>query len=519
MEIKSDVSFLRNIKCSDVSAESQVDYTLPDYLGDVRGILFSEATLRPSGRFAGGDEVEFSGIVVYNVVYIDSNGEICSTEFTSDYDYAIKCSGESYNDSISDIRVANYSVRVTSPRRISAKASLVASVRISESDSVSVVGNALDGDEAPELCKSSKKIRVSRPSATVEREFAESVSRLDGAIADEVRVIYTGSEIQVDSCDRNDNGVRLVGNLKMYAILKNGESAVYRAEKSVSFDENVPVDFDADDTVVLPQCSVTSLRADVNADDAGCEVVVSAVIEFSVIGEENQSVEITTDGFFTNFSTENSYRNFDYSSLSEVKNEKRTHSGEFVREENDLTDIREILFLTATPRIEESILEDGSVKLRGEVKYSGVATKQIEDKITYTGIKFSAPFEENVNINCQNDAKISFETEIHAANASAVLDANKMYASCIMDIRVVACEERSESILESMTRVDREEYTSDVAKITVYYPESGESLFSVAKRFRVSPTKIAKDNSLSESVFSSDSSFGSLGEVKRLIIY
>ena len=64
MEIKTSVSYLKNQKCADVYTESQTDYVLPDYLGDVRKILFTEAVLRPSGRFAGGDEVEFSGIVV-----------------------------------------------------------------------------------------------------------------------------------------------------------------------------------------------------------------------------------------------------------------------------------------------------------------------------------------------------------------------------------------------------------------------------------------------------------------------
>ena len=86
METKTDVSFTRNIKCADVYTESQADYALPDYLGDVRKILFTEAALRPSGRFAGGDEVEFSGVVVYNVVYLDAENNLSSAEFTSDYD-------------------------------------------------------------------------------------------------------------------------------------------------------------------------------------------------------------------------------------------------------------------------------------------------------------------------------------------------------------------------------------------------------------------------------------------------
>ena len=94
MEIKRETNYTKNIKCKDVYTESVGDYLLPDYQGDVRKILFTEATLRPAGRFAGGDEVEFSGVVVYNMVYLDGEGNLASLEFTTDYDYSVKCSGE-----------------------------------------------------------------------------------------------------------------------------------------------------------------------------------------------------------------------------------------------------------------------------------------------------------------------------------------------------------------------------------------------------------------------------------------
>ena len=127
MEIKRNSEFTRNVKCSDVYTESVADYSLPDYLGDVRKILFTDAALRPSGRFAGGDEVEFSGVVVYNVVYLDADNNLSSVEFTSDYDYSVKCSAENYKDSISNTRVSNYAVRLMGPRKMSARASLVGS--------------------------------------------------------------------------------------------------------------------------------------------------------------------------------------------------------------------------------------------------------------------------------------------------------------------------------------------------------------------------------------------------------
>ena len=194
MEIKKETSYTRNIKCSDVYTESSVDYSLPDYLGDVRKILFSEATLRPSGRFAGGDEVEFSGVVVYNLIYLDSDGNLSSTEFTSDYDYSVKCSGDSYKDSVSDTRVSAFAIRLVGPRKISARASLVGSVRLSEESSISVSGNAVSSDLAPETSVKTVGVRSSLMSSVVEREYAEQVASLEGAIADEVSLVYSYAE-------------------------------------------------------------------------------------------------------------------------------------------------------------------------------------------------------------------------------------------------------------------------------------------------------------------------------------
>ena len=178
MEIKTNVDYFKSVRCSDVYTESSVDYVLPDYLGEVRKILFSDVSLRPSGRFAGGDEVEFSGIVVYNVVYLDSEGSLSSVEFTSDYDYAVKCSGENYNDSIADTRVSNYAVRLTGPRKISAKASLVGSVRMSEKSSLALSGDGAESECERELECGNVAVRVSKTSSVVEREYAEAVSSL-----------------------------------------------------------------------------------------------------------------------------------------------------------------------------------------------------------------------------------------------------------------------------------------------------------------------------------------------------
>ena len=177
------------------------------------------------------------------------------------------------------------------------------------------------------------------------------------------------------------------------------------------------------------------------------------------------------------------------------------------------------MFLTSTPKIEQIEKGEGVVTVSGEVRYSGVASEMIGDKISYTSLKFSSPFSLNVNCNCQNNDKTQVEVELHTQNTSATLDSDKLYATCSFEGCAVVLAEEGQTVLSGMSRVECDEKESSTAKITVYYPAPGDTLFEVAKRFRTSTLKLAEDNNITQSVFSSDNPGGSLSGVKKLIVY
>ena len=519
MEIKSETSYTKSIKCSDVYTESAVDYSLPDYLGDVRKILFTDATVRPSGKFAGGDEVEFSGVVVYNVIYLDSDNNLSSAEFTSDYDYSVKCSGESYKDSVADTRVSTYAIRLVGPRKISARASLVGSVRLSEESVISVSGNALESDLSPETSLKTVGIIGSRISSTAEREYAESITTLEGAIADEVSVVYSFAEAIADSLSVEGDSVCVKGRLRINGVLKNEDQPLYGVEKIVNFEENLDFDGVSAEMSLTPRLTVSSLKASVNPGESGCDIVMNAVVDMCVIADYNEKIELLTDAYLKNAPTENDYRNFEYLSLKDSAIVKGTHNAEIDRSELEAESLREIILVTAAPKVERVEIADGVVNIFGEVRYSGIASDFDDNKASYLSIKFTSPFATNVNINCQNVDNLQIDAKVNAYGTSASLDANKVYVSCMLESSVTVCEEKSEKILSSIVKKENEKYESNGAKITVYYPTDDDTLFSVAKRYRTSVLKVARDNEITESVFASNNPDGRLKGVKKLIIY
>lgn len=519
MELKSETSYVRNIKCADVYTESTSDYSLPDYLGDVRKILFTEAALRPSGRFAGGDEVEFSGVILYNLIYLDSEGNISSAEFTSDYEYAVKCSGESYKDAVADTKISAYSIRLLGPRKFSARASLVGSARVSEESKIQLSGNALECCSTPEVSMGSAEVRACHISSGVEREMAEKLLELEGAIADEVSVVYSFAEPIADSVSAEGDSLTVKGRVRVNALVKTEDQATFGVDKVIPFEERLDFENAQSHSSFSPNLTVGSLKVSVNPTEKGCDLVADCIVEICTMAECNERVELVRDAYLKDAATENSYQDFRYHTLVDSATAKGVHNAELDRSALESEGLREIVLMTATPKVEKVELTDEGVNILGEIRYSGIASEIIDDKISYVSIKTNSPFATNVNTTCHNSENMQVEAKVLTHSASATLDENKIYFSTSLESCALILEEREEKILSGFSIKEGE--TDDVgeAKITVYYPTDGDTLFSVAKKYRTSVLKVARDNDIAESVFSSSNPDGKLSGVKKLIIY
>ena len=518
MENKTEIEFTRNRRCAQVFTESAAEYVLPDYNGDVRKILYTNAEVRPSGKFAGGDEVEYSGIVVYEMIYLDSENALTSVTFTSDYEYTVKCTGEKYRDSFAETTVSNYALRLIGPRKISAKASIVGEVRMIEAEQLGIDGDTFEGEESPEINVCPYRIRKSISSENLEREYAESVAKLDGAIADEVSVISASADAIVDEVILGDGEATIRGSLNLSAIIRNGDAPAYQREKVIGFEENVAFADVAEDMRFVPEIVVSSIVSTINAQEFGTEVVVSAVLDLSVIGETNESGELISDSYLKSCAVENKYEDFSYSELLTVAHSRESESGSVQRSEVDVQNIREILFLKGIPKIESETCADGKLEVSGEIKYNGIASVTEEDgTIGYVPLKFSLPFVRTLEIGgCDS---LIHEVKTIAHNASATFDAAKLYVNCSVEVIATVCEEKHLKRLACSKQLLDQPYEKNNSRIIIYYPDREESLFSVAKKYRTTVAKIAADNSLTAEVLSHNGENDQMLNGKKLIIY
>jgi len=485
-------------------AECKCEFSLPDYLGDVRKILLTDAHVRGAGRFADADGAEFPGIVVFDVVYLDADGEICSVSFNGDYDMRVKHTTENGAELFADPEIDSYSIRLPGPRKLSAKAMLTGRAYVSEPLCHASSGTAFECERAPQLRMEDVAFEGMRRSPTVEREYGELLTHLDGAIADEVRVMYPRAEVRLDTAVPTDEGALLKGEVRMSAIVKNGDEPAFCVTRSVPLEETVPFEI-TDGSELIGRAVVTSVSHSVNADDTGSEVVLSVIVELCADELYNEQTSVIADAYMTECVTENIYEDMDCTRFCGVHKERLSCQGELARTELDVLNLREVVCMCASARVDSCEPEDGQVKVDGSVQFSGICSTTLESgAISYVGVKIDAPFTQNVKIDCQNADKMIFEPCVSAHAASGTIDAEKVYASCDLTLEIRTAASSSLRVLSTCNARTDLPFAKDGATVTVYYPDRGETLYSIAKRFHTTVASIAEKNSLSEAVMAGD---------------
>ena len=514
----NETNFRRLTSSVDISTESGADYILPDYSGDIRKILYTECKVRPAGKFPDGGSVAFSGVVVYSVVYLDAEGKLSSASFTSDYEMSAKRSEEASEECYAAPRVASYTIRSVGPRKLSGKATVSSSVKVTASEALAACGSAFEHDARPEMAERVLKMQNILESEGTEREYAESLAMLEGAIADDVNVLHSGAEVSFDSAEAVEDGARVAGELRLWAVIENGDDPIYVIQKTIPIAETVPFPDVNAGMRFYPIADVVSLVSNVRADEAGSEVVLSAIIEYRVFGEYNEEIRAIKDAYLKNAKTENEYKDYRYSELVDLFRAQESVSFEAPRSELSSEVIREIVYLDAEPKIESAVCEGGAVSLSGEMKFSGIATEITEEGgVAYSPIRLSLPFSKAFKCSSAREEHAA-ECNLSCSRCGAVIDGERVEISCSLEGVITVSDRKSERILSSSNVID-DELNEHPGRVTVYYPEPGETLFSVAKKFHASVEKVALDNALDVETASSGDSDIALSGVKKLLIY
>ncbi len=222
----------------DVSEE----FTLPDYIPEVRRIVGVRAVATLDGKYLTGNELEADGGVTYTVLYVSGEGGLCQTSQTSSYTGKIPLKSADDDrftaaDLILSGEAENASCRVTAPRKLTLS-SRVRLKMLSQKERDASLKWA--GEEAAEIEKVRTKTKKHRVGKMIEvrknGECSGEIREKEGS-----RLLFAGGEVCFSDVRITKNRAILTGDGYLTLNLLTPEGEYVTAKSRAAIEEEIPL--------------------------------------------------------------------------------------------------------------------------------------------------------------------------------------------------------------------------------------------------------------------------------------
>ena len=513
MENNNSLSLLSEQRGADFYVESSAEYILPDYNADVRKLLYTSCDVKSAGKFSADEQIDFSGIVEYRVIYADKDGEISEVAFTSDYEYSLPLSGDII-DAESTPSVQNYQIRVLGPRKIAAKASLACENIYTSERQIGCEGLSEGNIETERRTVSVGRVKKVE---SEEREIAEEISRLDGVTLDEVTLISAIAECcEVDFTRSGDDGV-CKSEVKVKLLYRDNEGGVIPLEAALSAEGVIPLSGVPESASVICTPVILSERCECVPTDDGINIVANLILKWEGVCIYNEEHSVITDGYSTEHMTENKYSSLGIISYMPTVSEVVIKEGAVMPECAEGGRIKEVLLTGARARITEKRLDGGECNISFEARVQGVvAMCTSDDKVIYTPLKITENIAKKVNLSSKKCTNFGANVKILSCNVLQKIDGEEIKYQIKLVLSILPFCEENQRILSDISLDDGEEFEKVLGRVTVYYTEPGDSLFSIAKKYHTTKDKLLENNEIVAEVIGGEEH---IRLPRKLIIY
>ncbi len=479
-----EATYQRELGPSAKIYESHGEYHLPDYAGDIKKMLSSSARIVPTGKFFGEEDVQFGGCVHYDFWYLDAENALTHESFSSDYEFS--CPHADAKDAAITVSVLQFSLRPSGPRRLSAKATVEGRITLRAS-----VPYTCECESEEKLYKKHREIWTGQRlfSLPMEREYAERISVPAELQGQDAEIIFSEAHALIEHAEARENAVALRGSVVFAAVLRAEGLAPIRICASFPMEEQIPFDGCGAEMLVSASAVVTSLTADVR-EDAERSVTFNAICEFSCLAQKNQPLSVVEDAF--------------------VERRAATLENEILR--YDTFGSLQTLLRKVDLKLPISNMEEGaadgvfhtSVVLKNALLSAAEYTAEAEvtalvyslsedGSIAYGIRRGSAP----VSVSLPLDASALPDGEMHldcrALASESCMEDDSLCVSASLQFTVGCLARREISCVRRILPTSQEK--GDCSPFyALHYPMAEESLWSVAKRYAVSPEALAVAN-------------------------
>lgn len=504
------------------------DFILPDYLPDIERILRVTARTENENESMGDDMLNFGGEVVFTVMYLSEDRQLRSVAFADDYNGDIQIEGLTDSDVVlSDTEVTNACAQLTNPRKLLLRGRVVYTPRVYRTHRIEPTISGIRGAE-DEITLERDKIEV--PAMEVRRERSDDLNgsidlELDASQPPVAQIVLCELDFVTLSCTaesgmlsyRGEGILRclyetpegsyavathrfpvnaelalgLRGNCGCHAKAKAGEITASVEPNSYGEPRIIEVDYTYQLDIPVFYASTVKLTRDIYSTEYECKPVFGSCVLRSparsydtnfTVNAVKPRAEVTTDvkgSLIMPVMTEAT------ATITDMKLD--TSKNKLIAEGT-----AEVFMLALCRPASKTtaVVEHGSDQ-------SAEPDVAAEPEATYCSVTFEYP------IKCELDARgvgdgFGWQCSVGVSNVKGRLDSTNVYADFEVNLNVVTENVGEYEYVTAAALDTTKKAAKPAAAMLLYYPDNGESLWDIAKKYSTTKRDLMTENGIVE---------------------
>lgn len=489
--------------------EETEEFTLPDYLPEIRKILSCTAEALPENKYVDGPSVESSGIVVYSVLYLGDGPELCSAPLQSEYSVKTAARGGTEGLGARDVGITTVCdsviCRATGPRALTVTSKLVTSVlatgRERSEPDVSAVSGGETSDPTPADLMSMEYLR--RPVRCSTARFYGTTGDVSGEFTVPTRageeeivspaVIRCTGAAHVTDVTATGNGLTVKGEVRVRTLMSDSDGKYFSVDSSAPFEERIDAggDFRPDG-----DCGGAAFArlASLSVSDAGGGRF-GWTAEYDIDGEiwETCDGETVRDAYSVKYEDEADMTDVDAvrfaCGIDATFSAGASAPAGQSRDKTVISSSGKVTGCRAEVRDDGTVIFTGTCTVTAILAGDGAASAE--------EVTFPVRYERSAAALAREPGAVvtpDVRAVMKVISTTARIDGDKLSADAEIAIEASAAARERIRTVSGVTLKKDEPAEVDGNVIRLYYPDEGETPWDIAKRYRVSPESVSGDN-------------------------
>lgn len=475
-----------------VYTDSTVEYTLPDYLPEIRRVLSVRTRVCERGQYTEQGRLECTGTCVHTLLYQDEAGKPAGVTVPSDYRFFVPLGeGEAVGTSVWS-RPESVTARPMGPRRVSIRARVASRVRVYSAGEAAGAGMSSMGCE----CLTAEGVtRETRMEESDPLHLSETVSL---GVGGECRLLSYDGAARIDRLQTGTEGLVCEGALCLTALCAPEVGAPFSVEAKIPFGVTFR-GLTEPDALVSARGVCRELTAEPSVGEGG-EGYLTFGAELAVLATEdvNRSISWPKDLYSTSVPTK-------------VKHEQRTLweavAGGCLPVSAEVSVPVEQVGAEEAEFVISTTLDAGALSFREE---EGRMLAETDGRVQMllgmpgesgdgTGlfpVSFSVPLSFEVPFATSMPSDAHLEGELTVVSVQGRRDRDRLCAVVEGCLSARGARGRAVEMVESFVSDSDTPFEKKEGQLLAVYLKGGDSLWSLAKRYHTTAAELARLNQL-----------------------